>query len=73
MAGVNETSGTASKPSDLPAPLTSADCEMHGIEPPWELFIRMAVEQYGVSEAEARRVTADLRGEHHRKIMECSG
>ena len=31
--------------------------ELRCIEPPWELFVQMATETFGISEAEAREIT----------------
>lgn len=49
--------------SNLPAPLTPPDCDVRGIEPPWEAFVRLAVEWFGIAEEDARRHIDGLRRE----------
>lgn len=50
--------------SDLPEPLTPPDCDLRGVEPPWDLFTKMAVSQYGVSWEEAQAATDQLRRQY---------
>lgn len=39
--------------TELPDPLTPADCDLRGIDPPWELFVQLAIATYGIDRAEA--------------------
>ena len=47
-----------------PAPFTPADCDLRGVEPPWDVFTRMAVAQYGVSFDEAKAATDEMRRQY---------
>jgi hypothetical protein len=47
----------------LPAPLTPPTSNLRGSEPPWETFVQMAIDQFGVSREEAEKLVAKLKAQ----------
>lgn len=47
----------------LPEPMTPQDADLRGIEPPWEAFVDLVVEQYGLSRDDAQRLVDSVRSE----------
>jgi len=47
--------------SNLPEPLSPPDCDLGGIEPPWEAFVQLAISTFGVSEQAARELVEEQR------------
>lgn len=49
------------EPDAAPEPLTPPDCDVRGIEPPWELFRQMLVDDMGATEAQASEAMANAK------------
>ena len=47
----------------LPEPMTPPEADLRGTEPPWKVFVDLAVEQYGLSREEAQKLVDSVRSE----------
>lgn len=47
----------------LPEPMTPHDADVRGTEPPWDVFVDLAVEQYGLSREEAQKLVDSVRAD----------
>lgn len=45
----------------LPEPMTPPDADVRSTEPPWEAFVDLAVQQYGLSHHDAQNLVDSVR------------
>jgi hypothetical protein len=46
-----------------PKPLTPPAANLRGSEPPWETFVEMAMDQFGMSREDAEKMVAKLKAQ----------